>query len=77
MNVLFKSPLIILYIVQVCVLDPQMEDIRRSGVDRKGLDIPIGIGEDTQIRKAIVDKNARIGRNVLVWKVQEIVIGSQ
>ncbi|KAG6732960.1 hypothetical protein I3842_01G203000 [Carya illinoinensis] len=44
----------------------QMEDIRRSGVDRKGLDIPIGIGEDTQIRKAIVDKNARIGRNVLI-----------
>lgn len=46
-------------------------------MDRKGLDIPIGIGEDTQIRKAIVDKNARIGRNVLVWKVQEIVNGSQ
>ncbi|KAF5466169.1 hypothetical protein F2P56_016121 [Juglans regia] len=44
----------------------QMEDIRRSGMDRKGLDIPIGIGEDTQIRKAIVDKNARIGRNVLI-----------
>ncbi|XP_041013634.1 inactive glucose-1-phosphate adenylyltransferase small subunit 2, chloroplastic isoform X4 [Juglans microcarpa x Juglans regia] len=44
----------------------QMEDIQRSGVDRKGLDIPIGIGEDTQIRKAIIDKNARIGRNVLI-----------
>lgn len=50
-----------------------MEDIRRSGVDGKGLDIPIGIGEDTQIRKAIVDKNARIGRNVLVRKVQKMV----
>lgn len=42
-------------------------------MDRKGLDIPIGIGEDTQIRKAIVDKNARIGRNVLVRKVQKMV----
>lgn len=28
--------------------------------------IPIGIGKDTYIRKAIVDKNARIGKNVKV-----------
>ncbi|PRQ45999.1 putative glucose-1-phosphate adenylyltransferase [Rosa chinensis] len=34
--------------------------------NRKGTDIPIGIGEDTQIRKAIVDKNARIGKNVVI-----------
>lgn len=28
--------------------------------------IPIGIGEDTVIRRAIIDKNARIGRNVQI-----------
>lgn len=28
--------------------------------------ILIGIGEDTRIRKAIIDKNARIGKNVVV-----------
>lgn len=29
--------------------------------------IPVmGIGEDTQVRKAIIDKNARIGNNVMV-----------
>lgn len=49
-----------------------MEDIQ-CGMNKNGIDIPIGIGEDTQIRKAIVDKNARIGRNVLVCKIQEIV----
>ncbi|XP_050383417.1 inactive glucose-1-phosphate adenylyltransferase small subunit 2, chloroplastic [Argentina anserina] len=34
--------------------------------NKKGADIPIGIGEATQIRKAIVDKNARIGKNVMI-----------
>jgi glucose-1-phosphate adenylyltransferase len=28
--------------------------------------VPIGIGENTIIRKAIVDKNARIGKNVKI-----------
>lgn len=53
-----------------------MEDIQ-CGMNKKGIDIPIGIGEDTQIRKAIVDKNARIGKNVLVCKKQEIVNSSK
>lgn len=53
-----------------------MEDIQ-CGMNKKGIDIPIGIGEDTQIRKAIVDKNARIGKNVLVCKIQEIVNSSK
>ncbi|GLT66080.1 hypothetical protein SLA2020_384710 [Shorea laevis] len=39
------------------------EDIR--GVEEKG-GIPLGIGENAQIRKAIIDKNARIGRNVMI-----------
>lgn len=54
----------------------QVEDTQRSGMDRKGVDIPIGIGEDTQIRKAIVDKSARIGKNVLVCKIQETINNS-
>ena len=28
--------------------------------------IPIGIGQQSQLRKTIVDKNARIGNNVMV-----------
>jgi glucose-1-phosphate adenylyltransferase len=27
---------------------------------------PVGIGEDTEIRNAIIDKNARIGRGVKI-----------
>ncbi|CAN1846852.1 Inactive glucose-1-phosphate adenylyltransferase small subunit 2, chloroplastic [Linum perenne] len=35
-------------------------------IGAKEIDVPIGIGDDTLIMKAIVDKNARIGRNVKV-----------
>ncbi len=58
------------------VSSQQMEGSQRSGMDRKAVDIPIGIGEDTQIRKAIVDKGARIGKNVLVGKIQETINNS-
>jgi glucose-1-phosphate adenylyltransferase len=37
---------------------------RQSGLQSGG--IPVGIGEGTTIRHAIVDKNARIGRNVQI-----------
>jgi glucose-1-phosphate adenylyltransferase len=37
---------------------------RQSGM-QKG-QVPMGIGNDTTIRRAIVDKNARIGRNVQI-----------
>ena len=37
---------------------------RQSGLQRGG--VPIGIGEGSTIRKAIVDKNARIGRHVQI-----------
>lgn len=50
----------------------QKNDIQKSDVDGKGMDIPIGIGDDTQIRKAIVDTNARIGRNVMVGRIISI-----
>ncbi|CAA2992652.1 inactive glucose-1-phosphate adenylyltransferase small subunit 2, chloroplastic [Olea europaea subsp. europaea] len=34
--------------------------------EERGLCIPVGIGEGSHIRKAIIDKNARIGQNVLI-----------
>ena len=37
---------------------------RQSGLQNGG--IPVGIGEGTTVRHAIVDKNARIGRNVQI-----------
>ncbi|XP_010522261.1 PREDICTED: inactive glucose-1-phosphate adenylyltransferase small subunit 2, chloroplastic [Tarenaya hassleriana] len=38
-----------------------------NGKDREEhVDIRIGIGEKTRIRKAVVDKNARIGKNVMI-----------
>jgi glucose-1-phosphate adenylyltransferase len=37
---------------------------RQSGMQSGG--IPVGIGAGSTIRKAIVDKNARIGRNVQI-----------
>ncbi|KAF9679285.1 hypothetical protein SADUNF_Sadunf07G0124000 [Salix dunnii] len=42
----------------------QKDYIQKSG--KEGMAIPIGIGEDTHIKKAIIDKNARIGRNVMI-----------
>ncbi|GKD72561.1 inactive glucose-1-phosphate adenylyltransferase small subunit 2, chloroplastic [Tanacetum coccineum] len=33
-------------------------------VDTKQVNVPIGIGEGSHIKKAIIDKNAKIGRNV-------------
>lgn len=43
------------------------EDMRRKGKEKK-TKIRIGIGEKSRIRRAIVDKNARIGQNVMVNK---------
>ncbi|KAK8594286.1 hypothetical protein V6N13_126095 [Hibiscus sabdariffa] len=40
----------------------QIEDGRNNNIYSKS--VPIGIGKNTEIRKAIVDKNARIGNNV-------------
>ncbi|XP_052294187.1 inactive glucose-1-phosphate adenylyltransferase small subunit 2, chloroplastic isoform X2 [Citrus sinensis] len=50
----------------------QGEDIQSSGKCINHKAIPVGIGEDTQIKKAVIDKNARIGKNVLVlWKIHQ------
>ncbi|XP_052173289.1 inactive glucose-1-phosphate adenylyltransferase small subunit 2, chloroplastic [Diospyros lotus] len=44
----------------------QMQELQTSGIEGKGFGIPIGIGEGSLIRRAIVDKNARIGKNVMI-----------
>ncbi|KAJ4723946.1 Glucose-1-phosphate adenylyltransferase [Melia azedarach] len=46
----------------------------KGDAESSGKVVPLGIGEDTQIKKAIIDKNARIGKNVMIInkdKVQE------
>jgi glucose-1-phosphate adenylyltransferase len=39
---------------------------RAIGVSSHGSDVPVGIGNDSIIRRAIIDKNACIGRNVQI-----------
>ncbi|KAK3444288.1 hypothetical protein EUGRSUZ_A00322 [Eucalyptus grandis] len=46
--------------------DVYQTDVPRNSGDGKCMSVPIGIGENTRIRKAIVDKNARIGKNVMI-----------
>ncbi|KAF2325634.1 hypothetical protein GH714_031499 [Hevea brasiliensis] len=59
----------------VCI--KQIKHIQKSGIDVKGMDIPIGIGDDTQIRQALIDKNARIGRNVMIINKDKVQEGSR
>lgn len=44
----------------------------RASGGRKDNQIPIGIGERSKIRRAIVDKNARIGNNVLIMNKDRV-----
>jgi glucose-1-phosphate adenylyltransferase len=39
--------------------------------------VPLGVGANTTIRKAIIDKNARIGRNVQIINKDRVVEGSR
>ncbi|XP_021906995.1 inactive glucose-1-phosphate adenylyltransferase small subunit 2, chloroplastic isoform X2 [Carica papaya] len=50
-------------------------DIYQKEDDQKS--IPIGIGEDTLIRKAIVDKNVRIGKNVKIINKDNVQEGDR
>jgi glucose-1-phosphate adenylyltransferase len=34
--------------------------------------VPIGIGKDTKIRKCIIDKNAKIGKNVIIMNKGDV-----
>ncbi|GFS38116.1 ADP-glucose pyrophosphorylase small subunit 2 [Actinidia rufa] len=44
----------------------QMQAMQTNGIEIKGIGIPIGIGECSHVKKAIVDKNATIGKNVMI-----------
>lgn len=46
--------------------------VERSSGGRRDHQIPLGIGENTKIRRAIVDKNARIGKNVLIMNKDRV-----
>lgn len=39
---------------------------RQSGLNNDQIQIPVGIGAGSTVRRAIIDKNARIGRNVQI-----------
>ncbi|CAN4076183.1 unnamed protein product [Withania somnifera] len=47
-------------------------DTYQSGRAEEDMQIPIGIGEGSQIRKAIVDKNVRIGKNVKILNKENV-----
>jgi len=49
----------------------------RASGGRKDHQVPIGIGEKSKIRRAIVDKNARIGSNVLIMNKDRVEEANQ
>ncbi|KAL4310311.1 hypothetical protein GQ457_01G014340 [Hibiscus cannabinus] len=53
----------------------QIEDGRNNNIYSKS--VPIGIGKNTEIRKAIVDKNARIGNNVKIINKDNVEEGDR
>ncbi|XP_030528142.2 LOW QUALITY PROTEIN: inactive glucose-1-phosphate adenylyltransferase small subunit 2, chloroplastic [Rhodamnia argentea] len=57
--------------------DIYQTDVQRNSVDGKCMSVPIGIGENTHIRKAIVDKNARIGKDVMIINPDNIGEGDR
>jgi len=46
--------------------DPEREELLAEGK------VPIGIGENTTIQKCIIDKNARIGKNVTITNAEGV-----
>ncbi|KAJ4914513.1 hypothetical protein Rs2_00071 [Raphanus sativus] len=52
------------------------EDMRRKGKEKR-TEIRIGIGEKSRIRRAIVDKNARIGQNVMIINKDNVEEGNR
>ncbi|KAK6781875.1 hypothetical protein RDI58_019671 [Solanum bulbocastanum] len=47
-------------------------DTYQSGRAEEDIHIPIGIGEGSQIKKAIIDKNVRIGKNVKILNKENV-----
>ncbi|MCL7025350.1 hypothetical protein MKW94_012000 [Papaver nudicaule] len=50
------------------------QSIREEGT---GIGIPIGIGENSYIRKAIIDKNVRIGKNIRITNKDNVQEGNR
>ncbi|XP_058101861.1 inactive glucose-1-phosphate adenylyltransferase small subunit 2, chloroplastic-like isoform X2 [Magnolia sinica] len=55
----------------------QMEGVKKSRMDKHGMDIPIGVGEKSHIRKAIIDKNAHIGKSVKIMNRDNVQEGNR
>ncbi|XP_077210962.1 glucose-1-phosphate adenylyltransferase small subunit 1, chloroplastic/amyloplastic-like isoform X2 [Tasmannia lanceolata] len=55
----------------------ETDKVQRSKTEKHSMDIPIGIGEKSHIRKAIVDKNARIGKNVKIVNIDNVKEGDR
>ncbi|CAK9165466.1 unnamed protein product [Ilex paraguariensis] len=53
------------------------DDFHSGSAEGKGMDIPIGIGERSYIRKAIVDKSARIGKHVMIINKDNVQEGNK
>ncbi|KAI3923295.1 hypothetical protein MKW92_008739 [Papaver armeniacum] len=47
------------------------------GEEGTGIGIPIGIGENSYIRKAIIDKNVRIGKNIRITNKDNVQEGNR
>lgn len=67
-----------------CVIDNALlmgADFYESPAERlqclENSKVPLGVGANTTVRKAIVDKNARIGRNVQIINKDRVVEGSR
>ncbi|KMT15596.1 hypothetical protein BVRB_3g059420 [Beta vulgaris subsp. vulgaris] len=56
--------------------DIYQEDLLQSKEKKKSM-IPIGIGQGSFIRKAIIDKNARIGKRVMIINKDNVQEGSR
>ncbi|CAK9165465.1 unnamed protein product, partial [Ilex paraguariensis] len=51
--------------------------LNSGSAEGKGMGIPIGIGERSYIRKAIVDKSARIGKHVMIINKDNVQEGNK
>ena len=52
---------------QVVMMGADFYETEEQRVENRRQEIPhVGVGHDTQIERAIIDKNARIGREVVV-----------
>ncbi|KAF6138412.1 hypothetical protein GIB67_030997 [Kingdonia uniflora] len=51
--------------------------MKTDEIHKENIHIPIGIGEGSCIKKAIIDKNARIGKNVKILNIDNVQEGNR